>query len=214
MSRIVVFGAGGAAGRLISAEAAARGHEVIAVTRRPVPGLTFPDGVRVVAGDATSEASVRSVAEGADAVVLAVGGPGRALWRDAAAAVVGALGGLPEPRPRVIHMGGGATLTTPDGTRFLELPTFPEAYLDPATGQAAALDYYLTTDGAVPWTYISPPPVDFRRGERTGGYRTGGDQPVLDSAGESRLSYEDFAVVVVDEIETPKHPNQRFTAAY
>ncbi len=83
-----------------------------------------------------------------------------------------------------------------------------------ANALAAALDYYLATDGTVTWTYVSPPLVNFAPGTRTGQYRTGHDQPVTDASGTSALSYEDLAVVIADEIDIPKHPNQRFTAAY
>jgi uncharacterized protein len=66
----------------------------------------------------------------------------------------------------------------------------------------------------VTWTYVSPPPVHFAPGRRTGTYRTGLDQPVTGADGEARLSYEDMAVAIVDEIEQPKFLNTRFTAGY
>ena len=214
MSKIVIFGAGGQAGRTIAAEAAGRGHQVTAVLRDPDRAPEQLRGMALVAGDATDKDAARDLVAGADVVVVAIGGPGRSLWRDAAEALVTAIGDLPEPRPRIIHMGGGATLLGPEGTPFLESPSFPAAYLDPATGQAAALDYYRSTDGSVTWTYFSPPPVDFHPGARTGSYRIGHDEPVVDDEGKSTLSYEDFAVAIVDEIERPRHPNERITAAY
>ena len=64
------------------------------------------------------------------------------------------------------------------------------------------------------WTYVSPPPLEFHPGERTGHYRTGTDHPVTDDQGRSVLSYEDFAVAVVDEIENARFCDTRFTAAY
>jgi putative NADH-flavin reductase len=127
---------------------------------------------------------------------------------------VEAIAELPTPRPRIMHMGGGATLIGPDGRAFLDSPGFPAEYLDPATGQAAALDYYRSTDGTVSWTYFSPPPVEFAPGTRMGRYRIGHEFPVVDAEGRSALSYEDFAVAIVDEIERPNHVNERITAAY
>lgn len=214
MSNIVIFGAGGQAGRTIAVEALQRDHSVTGVFRDPEKHPEAPGGMTAIKGDATDREGVASLATGADAVVLTVGGPGRTLWREAAEAVVGAISELPEPRPRVIHLGGGATLNGPDGVPFLERPDFPAAYLDPATGQAEALDFYRSTDGTVTWTYFSPPPVDFHPGIRTGSYRIGFDEPVVDSAGRSALSYEDLAVAIVDEIERRDHPNERITAAY
>ena len=64
------------------------------------------------------------------------------------------------------------------------------------------------------WTYVSPPPLEFHPGERTGHYRTGTDHPVTDAQGRSVLTYEDLAVAIVDEIENPRFRNARFTAAY
>lgn len=212
MSNIVVFGAGGTAGSRITAEAVNRGHQVTAAVRRPEAVTYLPPGVTVVPGDATSARSVRELAPLADAMVIAIGGPGRAVWRDAAETVVTTLRQLPAA-PRIIHVGGGATLLTPEGIRFLDTSDFPEQYREAALGQADALDYYRSSN-SVTWTYFSPPPLEFHPGERTGRYRTGGDHPVTDEQGRSVLTYEDFAVAVVDEIERPRFLNTRFTAAY
>jgi putative NADH-flavin reductase len=167
----------------------------------------------VVAGDVTSAESVAAVAKDADALVVAVAALGREIYRTAAETLVGVAEALPQPAPRIVHVGGGATLTTPDGTRFLDLPSFPAEYLDMASGQAQALEVYQASSG-VTWTYISPPPVYFAPGERRGTYRTGLDQPVTGADGEARLSYEDMAVVIVEEIERPKFLSTRFTAGY
>lgn len=212
MGNIVVFGAGGTLGSRVCAEAVGRGHQVTAAVRRPEAVTYLPPEVTVALADATSPRSVRNLAPLADALVVAIGGPGRTLWRDAAGTLVSTLRGMPAA-PRIIHLGGGATLLTPDGTRLLDAPDFPEQYRDPALGQADALDYYRSSSG-VTWTYVSPPPLEFHPGERTGHYRTGADQPVTDERGRSVLSYEDFAVAVVDEIEQPRHLDTRFTAAY
>ncbi|MFJ6164910.1 NAD(P)-dependent oxidoreductase [Micromonospora orduensis] len=213
MSTIVVFGAGGTAGSRITAEAVNRGHLVIAAVRRPEATSYLPDGVRTVTGDATSERSVREVAPDADALVVAIGGGGRELWRSAAETLVSTLRQMPAA-PRIIHLGGGSTLLTPRGTRILDEPDFPAQYRDAALGQADALDYYRTSADGVTWTYVSPPPLEFHPGERTGHYRTGGDEPVTDEQGRSVLTYEDLAVAIVDEIEQPRHLDARFTAAY
>ncbi|WP_328424056.1 NAD(P)H-binding protein [Micromonospora sp. NBC_00389] len=213
MSTIVVFGAGGTAGSRVTAEAIGRGHRVIAAVRRPEATSYLPTGVRVVTGDATSERSVREVAPDADALVVAIGGGGPELWRNAAENLVTTLREMPAA-PRIIHLGGGSTLLTPRGTRIMDEPDFPAQYRDSALGQADALDYYRTAADGVTWTYVSPPPLEFHPGERTGHYRTGTDQPVTDDQGRSVLTYEDLAVAIVDEIEQPRHQNARFTAAY
>ncbi|MEV4488606.1 NAD(P)H-binding protein [Micromonospora coxensis] len=213
MSEIVVYGAGGTAGSRIVAEAVARGHRVTAAVRRPEAVTWLPAGVHLVTGDATSAQSVRDLAGTADVIVVAVGGGERALWRDAAQTLITVLRDVPDP-PRVIHVGGGATLLTPKDTPLLDEPDFPEEYRDAALGQADALAWYRSSADGVTWTYVSPPPLEFHPGERTGRYRTGTEHPVVDEQGRSVLTYEDLAVAIVDEIENPRFVNMRFTAAY
>jgi putative NADH-flavin reductase len=213
MAVVVVFGAAGKGGRLVVSEAAGRGHEVVAVLRSDRPDEVWPDGVKVVTGDVTSASSVRELVQGASAVVVTVGGPGRSIWKDAATTLLSEIAALEGPSPRIIHMGGGASLLMPDGKRIVDSIEIPPAYLDAAIGQADALDTYRSSNG-VTWTFFSPPPLNFFDGERIGTFRTGTDSPVVDDQGESRLSYQDFAVAVVDEIENPQNLNRRFTAAY
>jgi putative NADH-flavin reductase len=112
-------------------------------------------------------------------------------------------------------MGGGSSLLAADDKRFLDSPDFPAAWRENATGQADALDFYRTlAPSSLNWSYISPPPIHFAPGERTGRYRTGEDHPVVGERGESRISYEDLAVAVVDEIERPRFVRKRFTVGY
>lgn len=214
MSRIVVFGAAGKAGSRVVAEAAARGHQVTAVARNLDALTGLPDGVQAAAGDVTDPASVARLAEGADALVLTVGGPDTHLYTDAVAVTVGAVRALGASGPRILHMGGGASLLDEHGVAFFDSPDFPEEFKAQAAAQIRALDAYRALDGSVTWTYLSPPPVHFAPGERTGHYRTGLDQPVVGDDGQARLSYEDFAVALIDEIENPRHLDQRFTAGY
>ncbi|TCB90974.1 NAD-dependent epimerase/dehydratase family protein [Micromonospora zingiberis] len=213
MSDIVVFGAGGTAGSRIAVEAFDRGHRVVAAVRRPEATSYLPAGIRVVTGDATSERSVRELAPDADALVVAIGGGDRTLWPDAARTLIDGLRAMPAA-PRIIHVGGGATLLSPAGRQLLDEPDFPEEYRDAALGQADALELYRSGADGVSWTYVSPPPLEFHPGERTGRYRTGTDRPVTDAEGRSVVSYEDLAVAVVDEIENPQFRNMRFTVAY
>jgi hypothetical protein len=97
--------------------------------------------------------------------VVAIGSWTSAPWADAARAVTAAVAARPEPRPYVVHMGGGSTLTNPDGTMFLDTPGFPAEYLLPARGQADALAFYRTDPqaAALAWTYVSPPPAGASR---------------------------------------------------
>ncbi|MGW3953119.1 NAD(P)-dependent oxidoreductase [Streptomyces sp. NPDC004752] len=213
-SRIVVFGAAGKAGSRVVAEAAARGHQVTAVARDISRIGQLPEGVRAVAGDVTDAEIVAALAEDADALVLTVGGPDAALYTDAIATAAAAARSVGPGGPRIVHMGGGAGLLNDDGVRFFDAPGFPEEFKPYAIGQLQALDACRALGEDVTWTYLSPPPVHFAPGERTGVYRTGLDRPVVGDDGQSRISYEDYAVALVDEIERPKHLNRRFTVGY
>lgn len=211
--RIVVLGAAGKSGSRIASEAAARGHEVIAVARSVDQLTDRPVGVRAVAGNVTDPEVLRGLAQGADTFVIAIGGRNPRLYTDAVAAVTAVARELGTDALRIIHQGGGASLLTDDGTRYYDLPDYPRDFRPHAIGQMRALEAYRATEG-VTWTYLSPPPVYFSPGERTGRYRTGLDHPVVGDDGRSRISYEDFAVAVVDEIEHPRHLNRRFTVGY
>ncbi|MCI1255854.1 NAD(P)-dependent oxidoreductase [Corynebacterium provencense] len=214
MSRILVFGAAGTAGSRITAEALNRGHEVVAAVRHP-DSATVDSRAEVVKGDALDADSVRELAADVDAVVIAIGTMTSSPWADAARTVTETVAGL-DNDPYIVHMGGGASLLGPDGRRIVDSEGFPEAFMLPARGQTEALDWYLAnaTGLGVRWTFVSPPPVDFKPGERTGSYRTSLDTPVVDDGGASRISYEDFAVALVDEIESPKFVGRRFTVGY
>jgi len=211
MSKIVVFGAAGKAGSRIVAEAASRGHRVTAVARNAGSLGDLPDGVSAVTGDVTDPASVAGLAKDADVLVLTIGGPEAKLYTDAVATVTGAARALGPAGPCIVHMGGGASLLNDDGVRFFDTPGFPEEIKPYAIGQIRALDAYLATVDGVTWTYVSPPPVHFAPGERTGHYRTGLDHPVAGADGQARISYEDYAVAIIDEIENPRFPRRRFT---
>ncbi|MZF85503.1 NAD(P)H-binding protein [Streptomyces sp. SID5643] len=214
MSKITVFGAAGKAGSRVVAEAAARGHEVTAVARDLDALSALPVGVQAGAGDVTDPDSVAALSKDADAIVLTVGGPDAALYTNAVAAAASAVRALGPAGPRIIHMGGGASLLNGEGVRFFDAPGFPEEFKPYAIGQIRALDAYLALGDDVTWTYLSPPPVHFTPGTCTGDYRTGLDHPVVGDDGQARISYEDYAAALVDEIENPRHLNRRFTVGY
>ncbi len=97
----------------------------------------------------------------------------------------------------------------------MDSPHFPQEYKGEALAQAEALDLLRGADGVVDWSYASPPPVNLVDGERTGRYRArAGDLPVVDAAGESRITVPDYAAAIVDTVERARFVGERFTAAY
>jgi putative NADH-flavin reductase len=194
MAQVVIFGAAGKAGSRIVREAASRGHDVVAVARQLSTLSGLPGGVRSAAGDATSAASVTALAPGADALVTAVGGSDKSVYRRAAQTVVEVLIALAERAPRVIDMGGGGSLLKDDGSRFADAPGLPPDLVIEMKAQAEALAVYRGSTG-VRWTYVSPPRGNFVPGRRTGHYRTGLEHPVAAADG----TFEDSVNVFNDD---------------
>jgi putative NADH-flavin reductase len=99
----------------------------------------------------------------------------------------------------------------PPGVRLIDTPAFSSIYKDEATKGAAFLDR-LRREPVLDWTFLSPSAL-FVPGERTGTFRLGTDDLLVGPAG-STISYEDYAVALVDEIEVPQHARRRFTVGY
>ncbi|MGW4894383.1 alpha/beta fold hydrolase [Kitasatospora sp. NPDC004240] len=196
--RIAVLGASGNLGGAVAREAAARGHRVTALGRADA--------------DATDPAALAAALAGHDAVVASLKGGDRLVPRAAAAL----LEALPKAGvDRLLFVGGGGSLESAPGVRFVDSPDFPPRYLETARDQAEALDVLRAADATVDWSYVSPPPMYLVPGERTGTYRAEArDTPLADAAGESRISVGDFASAVVDAVERGGFVRRRFTVAY
>ncbi|SEG27646.1 NAD(P)-dependent oxidoreductase [Paenibacillus sp. UNC499MF] len=205
--KIAIIGASGKAGSRILKEAQDRGHEVTAIVR---------DASKVSAeGTALLEKDVFSLTasdlKAFDIVVNAFGAaPGQEhLHVDAGNVLIEALKGAPETKLIVVGGAGSLFVDEAKTTRVLETPDFPAAYFATASNQGKNLEILQKTEG-IKWTFVSPSAI-FAIGERTGQYRTGKDNLLVNSKGKSYVSYEDFAAAVLDEIEQPKHENERFT---
>lgn len=201
--RIAIVGASGNVGQRLVAEARRRGHSVTAVAR--TVGIAPEDGVTWKAADlAHPEATAVAIA-GSDVVVLSV----RFGNTDFARALDGVRrSGV----KRLIVVGGAASLEIAPGKVLLDQPDFPDFIKPEATPARAALEM-LRSETALDWTYLSPSMM-FGPGERTGSFRLGTDMLLTAADGQSHISYEDYAVALLDEIEAPKHSRQRFTVGY
>lgn len=213
--KIAVIGASGWVGGTIAREAVSRGHEVTAIAR-DTSKLEGLEAAASVSADVLDQAAIVAAIGGHDVVVSAVtdrtNPADRSLIPKAVSMLLQA---LPEAGVgRLAMMGGGGTLESRPGVRYVDEPGFPPQYKLEALAQAEALEILRGSDGTVEWTYISPPPVDFAPGEKTGRYAVhGGDQPVSDGEGKSRVSSGDLAAALVDELERPQFSGRRFTVA-
>ncbi|WP_433128019.1 NAD(P)-dependent oxidoreductase [Micromonospora sp. CA-240977] len=196
--RIVVFGAGGRAGRRATAEARRRGHQVTAVVRDPAGHSDLVD-VRVVAGDVVDAGSIARAAAGHDAAISAAvdltmpphdffTASSRALATGLATAGV----------RRLVVVGLASIMPGASGAALMDEPGYPNEYRSFYLGHAAGLDELRTSD--LDWVYLAPAGDFDHDGTRTGHYRLAehGDPT-------SRISYPDFAIALVDEIEEPRH---------
>jgi putative NADH-flavin reductase len=208
VSKIVVFGAGGRAGRHAVAEATARGYQVTAVVRDP---KQHPDlagsGIAVVAGDVTQPDSVAEVAAGHDAAVNAavrLDGPAETFFPAAARAL---LGGLARAGVgRLVAIGIGTVLETAPGVAVHDARGFPAEGRAFSLGHAAGLAVLRGADTDIDWVVMAPPPVVLdNEAARTGRYQTGGTQVLPTEEDAAPFSYADLAVALIDEVETPKH---------
>ena len=214
--KIVLFGATGHVGQRITAEALRRGHEVVGVVRDPSRAQSPDPRVALVQGDATDAASVAAAVRGADAVVSSVSPrPGTTGEAPRLAEVARALiAGLRQAGvKRLVVVGGAASLEVAPGVALLDTPGFPDLYKAEATEGRDSLQVYREEAQGLDWTFISPAVV-IQPGERTGAYRTTVDQLLADAEGNSVISYEDYAVALLDELENPKHVGRRFGVAY
>lgn len=203
MTKVALVGASGNAGSRILKELSDRGHEVTAIARNPdrIPALP---GVTAVAGDANDAAGLAALLRGHDVAISSI----HFTASDPDALIAAA---RDSGVSRYIVVGGAGSLESEPGKRLIDSPDFPEAYRAEATAGAAFLDRLKAEDG-LSWTFLSPSAV-FAPGTRTGTFRLGTDQLLVSPEG-SHISFEDFAVALVDEIETPAHLRQRFTVGY
>ncbi|MFE0177626.1 NAD(P)-dependent oxidoreductase [Streptomyces sp. NPDC059002] len=192
--RIAVLGATGMAGSRIVGEARARGHEVTAVARSQ-------------GGDVTDPALLDRVVGAADVVVSAL--PARV--------VLPLLTELAGPAraagTRLVFVGGAGSLRLPAGERVIDRPDFREEWKPEASAHVELLDELRALPDEVEWTFLSPSAL-FVPGERTTVFRLGGENLLTGADGTSRISAEDYAIALLDEIESPLHRRQRFTVGY
>lgn len=212
--RICVFGALGNVGRRVVAEALSRGHEVRAVVRDQGRVSGLPKEVEARVGDAGRAQDVTALAAGQDLVITATR-PAPGQEPELVATLRSLLSGLANTGVRLLVVGGAGSLVVPGrgGTLVADDPAFV-----PAEWRAIALaccEQYEVCRAAtdVDWTYLSPPAL-LVPGKRTGAYRVGRDELLIDAKGTSAISMEDFAVALLDEAELPRYRCARFTVAY
>jgi len=204
MSKIAIIGATGRAGSQLLEEALRRGHTVTAIARN-TDKIGVRPGVTVKQADALDAQALQHAVRGNDVVISAAH-----FATLPASAVIGPVKSAGVPRLLVV--GGAGSLLLSGGTRVIDNPGFPKEYKKEASAGATFLDA-LREEQQLDWTFLSPS-AEFTETERTGKFRLGRDELLVNSEGRSWISFADYAIALIDEVETPKHSRQRFTVGY
>ena len=212
--KIIIFGAAGEVGSRIVTEALFRNYEVTAIVRSFEQFKLLPDGVIPRKGNVENILEVTKLIEDQDIIISAIRPPS-GQEEKLAPLTESILNAAKHFDTRVVVVGGAASLKLPNQNDLtvLTAPNFlPKEVISIAK---ACFAQYESCKKAINtnWTYLSPPAI-LIPGIRTGNYRLGLNELVVDNDGTSQISMEDFAVALIDEIQKPKHIKKRFTVAY
>ena len=213
---VLLIGATGFVGSAILNELVSRGINVTAISRNP-ENVMKNDLVTAVKEDVANVEAIAKLAEGKDAVISAYN-PG---WTNPDIARL-----INENYPKILEsakksgvkrlliVGGAGTLFCAPGLRVVDSGAIPEEIMG---GVRPLGDFYLNTlmkEDDIDWIFFSPAGAFDEKGERTGNYRLGKDDLIVDENGQSHISVQDYAMAMVNELETPAHHKERFTIGY
>ena len=217
MKNVLLIGATGFVGSAILSELVARGHKVTAVARN-LDKVLKNDNVTPVKADVANVDEIAKLADGKDAIISAYN-PG---WAnpDIKKLIETNYPNILEAAKksgvkRLLIVGGAGTLFVKPGLRVVDSGAIPAAIMD---GVRPLGDFYLNTltkENDIDWIFLSPAGAFDEKGERTGEFRLGKDNLIVDpKTGTSHISVQDYAVAMVDELEKPAHHKERFTLGY
>ena len=216
MKKIVLIGASGFIGSVILKEALDRGHKVTAVVRLPEKITLVHKNLVKKEGDVSFSETLSEVSKGADTVISAYN-PG---WKNPVIAeettrVYKAIleGVRLSGVKRFLVVGGAASLYISPGKRLMDTGVIPESFLPAVRALADVYLIDLTAEKSIDWVFFSPAGI-IEPGLRTGKFRLGKDDMIVNEKGESQISVQDYAVAMIDEVEKPKHHRERFTIGY
>ena len=216
MANVLLIGATGFVGSAVLNELASRGHKVTAVVRN-IEKLAKNDLVNAVKEDVANVDAIAKLAEGKDAIISAYN-PG---WTNPDIATL-----ITENYPKILEaakksgverlliVGGAGTLFCAPGLRVVDSGAIPEEIMG---GVRPLGDFYLNTlmnENDIDWVFFSPAGVFDQEGKKTGNYRLGKDNLIVDAEGNSHISVQDYADAMVNELEKPAHHKERFTIGY
>ena len=202
--KIAIVGATGFVGSYLLAEALERGHQVTAITRNPEK-VAAHKNLKSIKADVNNENELAAAIEGHDAVITSVHFT-QTKYQTISNAV------KKSKVPRLLVVGGAGSLEVAPGQLLVNVPDFPAAYKAEALSGAAFLEE-LKKEKDLNWTFLSPS-AEFIPAPKTGQFRLGKDQLLVDKNGKSSIKNGDYAVAMIDEVEKAQHIRQRFTVGY
>lgn len=216
MANVLLIGATGFVGSAVLNELVSRGHKVTTVVRN-IEKLAKSDLVNAVKEDVANVDAIAKLAEGKDAIISAYN-PG---WTNPDIATL-----ITENYPKILEaakksgverlliVGGAGTLFCAPGLRVVDSGAIPEEIMG---GVRPLGDFYLNTlmnENDIDWVFFSPAGVFDQEGKKTGNYRLGKDDLIVDAEGNSHISVQDYADAMVNELEKPAHHKERYTIGY
>ena len=216
MKNVTLIGASGFVGTAILNELLARGHRVTAVVRNPGKiGIKSPS-LTVVQADVTDTSALVAACKGRAAAISAYnpGWTNPNIYEETLRNYPLILEAVRQSGVRrLLCVGGAGTLFCAPGLRVVDSGVIPDAIMG---GVRSLGEFYLNTlmnEKEIDWIFFSPAGT-LEPGKRTGKFRLGKDDLIVDENGNSHISVEDYAVAMVDELENPKHHYERFTIGY
>lgn len=216
MKNIVLIGASGFVGSVLLKEALDRGYAVKAIVRHPEKVKVENKHLQLVKADVTDAKKLAEVVKGADAVISAYN-PGWSnpnIYDDTLKgyrSIIDAVKNAGVARLQIV--GGAGSLLVAPGKTVLQSGVIPDAIKPGVESLSKVLTDYLLPEKQLDWVFFSPAGT-IEPGERTTKYRLGKNDLIVDEKGNSKISVEDYAKAMLDELEAPKHHRERFTIGY
>lgn len=206
--RILLIGASGNAGKRILEEALDQGHSATAVLREPSKLTHHHKNLTIVQGNLLNPDSILKYLDHTDAIISAYG-PKHGEEQKLVEAAKNLVALIKSSKiKRLLVVGGAGSLEVAPGLALSDTPEFPESWKPIALAHRDSLRVYEQSD--ISWTYLSPSAI-FEPGERTGEYKLGNTTLLSDENGLSRISMEDYAIAMIDELRNKSYERKQFT---
>lgn len=210
--KIAIIGASGNVGKVILKEALSRKYEVTAIVHDQSKYVNENDNIKIIQADTFDEKSLVNAIKGSDVVISAFGPK---LGKEDSLLIVtkNLINATKEALvPRLIAIGGAGSLYVAPGLKLADSESFPTDWKPISSAHTSALELY-KNEVELNWTVLSPSAL-FEAGIKTGKYKLGKDNLIVDDQGASKISFEDYSSALLDEVANPKFSRQRFTIGY